>query len=134
MTETLRLITPFLGASTLAWVAYYLVKNLRLRPKVSRLLEDFYASAGNSKPIISRSEQIGERIAERLPFSFDSWKEHLRWARRGGYFEGWGIGRLVFTAMLYASFSACALLANPSPAALLIPLGAAAYPFLSLPR
>ena len=132
MTETLRLIAPFLGASTLAWVAYYLVKNLRLRPKVGRLLEDFYASAGNSKPITSRSEQIGERIAERLPFSFDSWEEHLKWAQRGGYFKGWGIGRLVFTAMLYASLSACVLLANPSPAALFIPLGAAAYPFLSV--
>ena len=36
MTETLRLIAPFLGASTLAWVAYYLVKNLRIRPKVGR--------------------------------------------------------------------------------------------------
>ena len=34
--------------------------------------------------------------------------------------------------MLYASLSACVLLANPSPAALFIPLGAAAYPFLSL--
>ena len=107
MTETLRLITPVLGASTLAWVAYYLVNNLRLRPKVGRALEDFYASAGNSKPIVSRSEQIGERIAERLPFSFDSWEEHLKWAQRGGYFKGWGIGRLIFTAMLYASLSVC---------------------------
>ena len=132
MTETLRLIAPLLGASTLAWVAYYLVSNLRLRPKVGRLLEDFYASAGNNKPIVSRGEQIGERIAERLPFSFDTWEEHLKWAQRGGYFKGWGIGRLISTAMLYASLSTCVLLANPSPAALLIPLGAAAYPFLSL--
>ena len=132
MTETLRLIAPFLGASTLAWVAYFLVKYIRIRPKVGRLLEDFYTSAGNSKPITSLSEQIGERVAEHLPFSFNSWEEHLKWAQRGRYFKGWGIGRLVFMAMLSGSLGACVLLATPAPAALLLPLGAAAYPFLSL--
>jgi Flp pilus assembly protein TadB len=132
VTETLRLIAPILSASTLAWVVYYLARNLRFRPKVARLLEDFYASAGNTPQAISRSEQIGRRIAERFPFSFDSWEEHLRWAQRGGYFKGWGIGRLVFMAMIYASLGACVLLVNPAPAALLIPFGAAVYPFISV--
>jgi hypothetical protein len=54
VTETLRLIAPILSASTLAWVVYYLARNLRFRPKVARLLEDFYASAGNT-PQANRS-------------------------------------------------------------------------------
>ena len=132
MTESLRLIAPFLFASSLALLAYYLVCNLQFRPKAGRALEDYYASAGNSQPISSRGERMGNKIAEYLPFSLDTWEEHLKWAQRGGYYKDWGIGRLVFIATLYASLSAWVLLVNPSPASLLIPIGAAAYPFLSV--
>jgi tight adherence protein C len=132
MAETLRLIAPFLGAGTLALVASYLVADLRIRPKVARGLEDFYASAGNEQRAASRGEQIGNRVAQRLPFSLDTWEEHLRWAQRGGYFTDWGIGRLVFTAMIYAGVGGLVLLANPAPVSLLVPLGAAAYPFISV--
>jgi tight adherence protein C len=126
------LIAPFLGAGTLALVAFFLAGSLRVRPKVARGLEDFYASAGNDQQAASRGEQIGNRVAERLPFSLETWEEHLRWAQRGGYFKGWGIGRLVFTAMIYAGVGACVLLVNPAPVSLLVPLGAAAYPFISV--
>jgi Flp pilus assembly protein TadB len=132
MTETLHLIAPFISASILAWIVFYLLRNLRFQPRAGRLLEDFYASAGNTFPATSRSEQVGEKIIERLPFSLGTWEEHLRWAQRGGYFTGWGIGRLVFMAMIYASLGACVMLVNPSPAALLVPCGAAAYPFISV--
>ncbi|MCU0486949.1 MAG: type II secretion system F family protein [Anaerolineales bacterium] len=132
MTETLRLIAPFLGAGTLALVVSYLVANLRIRPKIARGLEDFYASAGNDQRAASRGEQIGNRVAQRLPFSLDTWEEHLQWAQRGGYFRDWGIGRLVFTAMIYAGIGGLVLLVNPAPVSLLVPLGAAAYPFISV--
>lgn len=132
MADTLRLVAPFLGAGTLALVVYFLAGSLNLKPKVGRGLEDFYASVGNEQKAASRGEQIGNRVAERLPFSLDTWEEHLRWAQRGGYFKGWGIGRLVFTAMIYAGVGALVLLVNPAPASLLVPLGAAAYPFISV--
>jgi Flp pilus assembly protein TadB len=138
MADTLRLVAPFLGAGSLALVAYFLAGSLRVRPKVGRGLEDFAgtsfrtASAGNDRQIASRGEQIGNRIAERLPFSLDTWEEHLHWAQRGGYFKAWGIGRLIFTAMIYAGMGACVLLVNPAPVSLLVPLGAAAYPFISV--
>ena len=132
MAETLRSIAPFLGAGTLALVVSYLVANLRIRPKVVRGLEDFYASAGNDRRAASHGEQIGNRIAHRLPFSLDTWEEHLRWAQRGGYFRDWGIGSLIFTAMIYAGVGGLVLLVNPAPISLLVPLGAAAYPFISV--
>ncbi len=132
MTDTLRLVAPFLGAGTLALVAYFLAGSLHLRSKVGRGLEDYYVSTGNNQPRSARGEQIGERVAERLPFSLEAWEEHLRWAQRGGYFKGWGMGRLVFSAMIYAGIGALALLVNPAPASLLAPLGAAAYPFISV--
>jgi tight adherence protein C len=132
MTEILRLAAPFLGAGTLAFMAYFLAGNLRIRPKVARGLQDFYAAAGNAEQATSRGDQIGKRVAERLPFSLEAWEAHLRWAQRGGYFQGWGVGRLVFTAMIYAGSGALVLLVNPAPASLLVPLGAAAYPFISV--
>jgi len=132
MIQTLRSISPFVLSLTLGWLAFYLVKNLRIQPKVGRLLEDFYISAGNTIAPTSRSEQIGDRIAQRLPISFDAWEAHLKWAQRGGYFRGWGIGRLVFMAFVYGSIGACTLIANPAPISLLIPILAAVYPFFSV--
>jgi len=132
MTENLHLIAPILCAATLTWMAYYLAKNLRIRPKTLRYLEDYYTTAGNTKLHTSRGERIGSQIAERLPFSFKTWEAHLKWAQRGGYFKAWGVGRLVFMAMIYGTLGACVLLVNPAPISLLIPFGAAAYPFISL--
>ncbi len=103
-----------------------------MKPKVGRGLEDFYASVGNDQKVALRGEQIGNRVAERLPFSLDAWIEQLHWAQRGGYFKGWGIGRLVFTAMIYAGIDALVLLVDPAPVSLLVPLGAVAYPFISV--
>jgi tight adherence protein C len=132
MTDTLRLAAPFLGAGTLAFLAYFLTGSLRVKPRAGRMLDEFYASEGDDRQAASREEQIGRRVAERLPFSLEAWEAHLRWAQRGGYFKGWGIGRLVFTALIYAGVGACVLLVNPAPASLLLPLGAAAYPFISV--
>jgi Flp pilus assembly protein TadB len=132
MTENLRLIAPFLGASTMAWLAYFLASNLRIRPKAGRALEDFYAFAGNTRRATARSEQLGNKIVERLPFSLDAWKDHLKWAQRGGYFKDWGVGRLVLMSMFFASVGACVILVNPAPISLLVPVGAAAYPFISV--
>ena len=132
MNETLRLIAPYLSASTLAWLAYFLVKNLRFRAKAGRLLGDFYAASGNAERAISRGEQIGNQISARLPFSLEAWEEHLKWAQRGGYFKEWGLGRLVFVAMLCAGSGIFVVLVHPSFVALLVPIAAAAYPFISV--
>ena len=61
MADTLRLVAPFLGAGTLALVAYFLAGSLNVNPKVGRGLEDFYASVGNDQKATSRGEQIGNR-------------------------------------------------------------------------
>jgi Flp pilus assembly protein TadB len=132
MIATLRTIAPFLAASILAWMGYYLSRHLRLSHGAEHHLEDFYISSGNPSLPLSRTEQFGQKIARRLPFSFEAWEGHLLWAQRGGHFGGWGIGRLVSTSLLYGCIGACLVLANPIPVALLVPLAAAVYPFISL--
>lgn len=126
------LIAPFLAAGALAFIAYSLVGSLSFRPRLARGLSDFYTTAGSGQPVTSSSERIGGQIASKLPISLAAWEEHLRWAQRGGFFTGWGIGRLVFTATLYGTAGAAVLLINPAPISFLLPLGAAAYPFISV--
>lgn len=126
------LIAPILAAGALAFIAHTLIAGLSFRPKVARGLSDFYATAGSGQAVSSSSERIGGQIVQRLPFSLEAWDDHLRWAQRGGFYSGWGIGRLVFTALIYGAAGAVGLLVNPAPVSLLLPLGAAAYPFISV--
>jgi Flp pilus assembly protein TadB len=132
MIATLRTIAPFAAALLLAWMGYYLSSHLRLSRGVEHHLEDFYISSGNSSLPLSRAEQLGQKIARRLPLSLEAWEVHLRWVQRGGHYGGWGTGRLVSSSLLYAFIGACLVLANPIPVAMLLPLAAAVYPFISV--
>jgi tight adherence protein C len=131
MPEILRTLLPFLAASVLALATYSLTASLHFRPRIARGLQDFYATAG-SPGAPSAGDQIGDQIARRLPFSLEAWEAHLKWAQRGGYFQGWGLGRLVFTSLVYGLAGGAVLLLNPAPTALCVPLAAAAYPFVSM--
>jgi Flp pilus assembly protein TadB len=130
MIESLHVIAPLIGAFSLAWLAYYLSKQVRIRRGIERHLQDFYASS--THPSASRADQFGERLAGQLPFSLAPWGGHLQWAQRGGHFRAWSVGRLVFRSLLYGSTGMSMLLLNPSPAALLVPLAAMLYPFVSV--
>lgn len=130
MIETLRGIAPLVSACSLAWLAYFLSRRVRIRRGIERHLQDFYASSAH--PSASRSDQFGTRLAGHLPFSLAPWEGHLKWAQRGGHFKDWNSGRLVFRALLYACLGMGMLLINPSPAALLVPLAAMLYPFISV--
>jgi Flp pilus assembly protein TadB len=130
MIESLHVIAPLIGAFSLAWLAYYLSKQVRIRRGIERHLQDFYASS--THPSASRADQFGERLAGQLPFSLAPWEGHLQWAQRGGHFRAWSVGRLVFRSLLYGSTGMSMLLLNPSPAALLVPLAAMLYPFVSV--
>jgi tight adherence protein C len=126
MTHTLA---PLLAAVSLSWIAYFLVRNVRIEGTASRHLQDFRASAGPSK-----EARFGERMAGMLPISLESWREHLSWAQRGGFYRGQTMGNIVFTAFVYALGGLVILLIKPAPLFLLTPLLAGAYPFLALRR
>jgi Flp pilus assembly protein TadB len=130
MIDTVHEIAPLLGASSLAWLAYYLTRRVRIRRGIERHLQDFYASS--THPSDSRTDQFGTRLTGHLPFSLAPWEGHLKWAQHGGYFKDWSTGRLVFRALLYACLGMGMLLVNPSAAALLVPLAAMLYPFISV--
>ena len=67
-------------------------------------------------------------MAKKLPISIETWENHLRWAQRAGNYPGWGVGRLVFTALLYALGASALLLVNPAPISLFAPVLGFTYP------
>ena len=128
MMQIIRLVGPVLAAVALSVLVYWLTRNVRIERGASRQLSDFQGD----RSARTRGDELGERVARRLPISGDAWEDHLRWAQRGGAYPGWGIGRLVFTALVYTLAASILLLVNPAPVSLFAPLLGFAYPFLAL--
>lgn len=97
--------------------------------KAAKALTDFYADRTGTQK--TRQEEIGEAVAGKL-LSAKVWEDHLRWAQRGGLYEGQSLGSVVFQGLLFAGLSALVLVVNPAPAAFLLPVGAFAYPLVRL--
>ena len=128
MNDAIRYLPVVLAALALAGLVFWLLRTVRIERGASRQLSDFQGDAVSP----SRRDAFGERAAKRLPISVETWEDHLRWAQRGGKYPGWGIGRLVSTALLYTLGAGVLLLVNPAPVSLLAPVLAFAYPFLAL--
>jgi Flp pilus assembly protein TadB len=126
------LLGTLLAAFALALFTYTLARLFTMRPRLARGLADFYAAAGTPQMPASRGERFGAWVLERLPFSFDAWEAHLQWAQRGGCYTGWGMARLLSTAILLGAGAAAFWFINPAPAGLLLPIAATAYPFISV--
>jgi len=78
------------------------------------------------------AEKAGASLAKKLPFSLDTWVDHLRWAQRGGEYQGYGIGRLVFLSMILGLGGLLIPILSHAPATWLMPFVAASFPFVWL--
>lgn len=125
----LRLALPFLAAGCLAWIGYYLARNLRIESSASRQIHNYL---GDPEGHPSQQEQIGDRIAGALPVSASAWQDRLTWAQRGGYYSGQKLGHIFFQAGLFSLGSLGIVFLKPSPLSFLIPVIAFAYPLVSL--
>lgn len=128
------LASGFLGsvllASVCAYLGYHAADRLmRIRRSTNKSLRDFYQASTVSS---ARGEAIGEAVARHLPFSLEAWEDHIRWAQRGGKYQDYTLGRLVFTALTYGAAGLLIPLTNPAPVAFLVPIGAAVYPFIAV--
>lgn len=130
MTLPLQTIGSFLIAGVLAWLSYAFTAQMSfsVRKSAPKSLVDYY----QQKNAASTGELIGEAVAKKLPLSLDVWEDHLRWAQRGGKYQDYTIGRLVFTSLLYGAVGLVFPLINPAPMSFLVPIGAAVYPFIAL--
>lgn len=125
----LRIALPFLAASCLAWIGFYLARNLRIESSASRQIHN-YLGDPDDRP--SQQEQIGNRVAGVLPVSPNTWQDRLTWAQRGGYYPGQKLGHIFFQAAMFALGSLAIVFLKPVPLAFLIPVIAFAYPLVSL--
>lgn len=125
----LRTALPFLAAGCLAWIGYYLARNLRIESSASRQIHSYL---GDPEGRPSQQEQIGDRIAGALPVSSSTWQDRLTWAQRGGYYPGQKLGHIFFQAGLFSLGSLGIVFLKPAPLSFLIPVIAFAYPLVSL--
>lgn len=126
----MQLAGTFLMAGLLAWVSYVVAQmslSASVRRSASKSLADYYQQKKQAT-----GEALGESILQRLPISIEQWQDHLRWAQRGGTHREYTLGRLVFTALVYGLAGMVIPFINPAPVSLLIPIGAALYPFIAL--
>lgn len=130
MTLPLQTIGSFLIAGVLAWLSYAFTAQMSfsVRRAAHKSLVDYY----QQKNAATTGELIGEAVAKKLPLSLDVWEDHLRWAQRGGKYQDYTLGRLVFTSLLYGAVGLIFPLINPAPMSFLVPVGAAVYPFIAL--
>ncbi len=125
-----QLLLPF-SLACLVWGVVGLVQGMRVgrATRAAKALSEFYADPRAKKA--GRQEEIGMAVAEKL-LSVAAWEDHLRWAQRGGQYQGQTLGGIVFQSLLFAALALLVLLANPAPVAFLIPVGAFAYPLVRL--
>ena len=126
--NVIRLSAWWGGALALGGIVAWLVSAIRIETGAARQLSDYQ---GGPRPK-SANERFGERVAKKLPLSLDAWEDHLKWAQRGGYYPDWGIGRLVFTALLYGACALGVVVVYPAPVSLAAPVLACLYPFVGV--
>jgi len=118
-----------LMAVSLAFIVWYLVKDIRIGNSARRALSDYYGSRSGERDQ-TRQEEIGYAVARRMPLSLDAWEAHLRWAQRGGFYLGQSLGFVFFQCLVFAGTGAGLLIVNPAPVSLLVPVMAFAYPLV----
>ncbi|RCK72763.1 MAG: hypothetical protein ANABAC_1297 [Anaerolineae bacterium] len=124
-------LISFMTAGSASLIAYWLtarIGQVNIRRGADKALVEYY----EQKKMNSTGEVVGEAIAKKLPISLETWQDHLRWAQRGGKYKDYTIGRLVFTSVLYGGVGLIFPIINPAFFSLLVPIGAAVYPFIAL--
>lgn len=109
-------------------IAFGLRLLLSVRSKAANIVLDYADRQSNN-----RQERIGAAVIRRTPMiSWETWRQHLRWAQRGGKMQGLTLPGLVFQSLLFGAAGVLLFLFNPSVGAFLVILGGMAYPFVRL--
>ena len=81
---------------------------------------------------ISFSDRAGAAIAGQLPVPLKTWGGHLRWAQRGGEYEGKTVEQMIFMSALFGGLGVLFPLLIPAPVAWGVPLILLVLPFSRL--
>ena len=81
---------------------------------------------------LSFSDKAGAAIAGQIPISLKTWQQHLRWAQRGGEYEGRTVEQIIFMAVLFGALGILFPLLIPAPVAWGVPLILLVLPFSRL--
>jgi len=128
-----RLFGALLAAGCIAFIVFLVIGSVQTGPSAAKHLRDFRSGSSGDSVQYDRQAEVGDRIARRLPVSTTgTWENHLVWAQRGGYYQGQRLGNFFFKAALFFACGVMLVLLMPIPVFFLVPLIAAAFPFIGL--
>ncbi len=125
------LISVIVGAS--AFAAHRLVK-LIIKVLQPNPVVDYLGTARKNQGAnqSSFSDRAGAAIAAQLPMSLTSWQMNLRWAQRGGEYQGRTVEQLIFISVLAGGFGILFPLLIPAPVSWGVPLILLVLPYFRL--
>ena len=125
------LIFVIVGAS--AFAAHRLVK-LIIKVLQPNPVADYLGTGIKHKGAdqISFSDRVGAAIAAQLPMSLKSWQVYLRWAQRGGEYQGRTVEQLIFISALAGGLGILFPLLIPAPVSWGVPLILLVLPYFRL--
>jgi len=133
MDNVLNLGLTFVVVGASAYAAQQLVK-LIIKVLQPNPVAD-YLGTGKKQRSAGRpsfSDRAGAAIAGQLPVSLKTWEGHLRWAQRGGEYEGRTVEQIIFLSALFGALGFLFPLLIPAPVAWGVPLILLVLPFSRL--
>ena len=133
MDNVLSIVLMVLVIGAFAYAAHRLV-SLVIKLLQPNPVAD-YLGTGNKQRDAGQpsfSDRAGAAIAAQIPVPLKTWEGHLRWAQRGGEYEGKTVEQIIFMSALFGGLGVVFPLLIPAPVAWGVPLILLVLPFSRL--
>jgi tight adherence protein C len=115
---------------SLVYAGYSLTRFILTRTGSNPLADYMGADRMATSPTLA--DRAGAALKQRWPFSLETWESHLRWAQRGGEYQGQTVGRQLFVSLLAGLTGLVFPLIGNAPILWTGPLVAGAFPYIRL--
>jgi Flp pilus assembly protein TadB len=133
MDNVLNFLLIFVVVGASAYAAHRLV-SLVIKVLQPNPVADYLGTGKKQRKTgqTSFSDRAGAAIAGQLPVSLKTWEGHLRWAQRGGEYDGRTVEQIIFMSALFGGLGILFPLLIPAPVAWGVPLILLVLPFSRL--
>ena len=115
---------------SLVYAGYSLSRFILARTGSNPLAD--YMGKGRVATSPTFADRAGAALKQRWPFSLETWESDLRWAQRGGEYQGQTVGRQLFVSLLAGLAGLVFPLIGNAPILWAGPLVAGAFPYIRL--
>ena len=134
MDNVLNIVLMVVVVSALAYAAHRFVGLIIKIVQPNPVAEYLGTGKKQSADQPSFSDRAGAAIVRQLPLpaSLKTWGQHLRWAQRGGEYEGRTVEQIIFMAALFGALGILFPLLIPAPVSWGVPVILLVLPFSRL--